>query len=742
MALSLTVTKRRPQRHIDEPAQSVLGEPRNPKLMTLDNVIVEPLSKCMMLSPIYAPENYEWGYDAYTYTGTGVTSDDFMTLDYVFGRAGKHVMRREVNSTTAWSARLSSSLPIAAFRGTYINFFWWRPPSSVEAPNFDIFPRVCLGVNHPTGGGTFSPFGLRIDGDNNLNVYESQHRTVAEWQADPTGYTMPLVYSHALESRERVIGPYNRWLTMWVQPLDTTKFLVKADWLTDGGFIFTSDVEREYDLFPEGSAGINMASGGGAMWQITPCEYETSGTAISQPNTRLVPSVTYPDISTEKYDGADTSVAVTLLDDEDVLIADGDMIESWKYDAALTGLGTDTPRVFRVNVEWDATLTALEAEEVDVSANVMDIQVNLSADNHGREGTLVLRNPGTPGDYDSWVIDPLLEFNINLHGEDLMVAFGENPSFDLYKIGSDTDRAVPIVSWEIGDAWRQVQQAIVKDSPDYADMALSAAITKALKGAGWRTADLDIDECTFKIPKTDYGDKATSRAAEGIRLSEQLSRWQEDYARTWDLSVTRAGVIQFKEPGAITIARTFYMSRTQGAAAYVAAVAKYDDEGGDEPVEGDYAYYVEKGLRIGVNTRDYRNEIWVVGFDPRKSRSLVAVFMDPRSMKDPTYENYVGQRRLLIYANSELNRQDAVNWVLAEWKKFYATLRKQTTFRARLDPLLLPGDYVMIEGLTPTWKIQHISIPVARGNVAPRVDQTVHVDYSVVEWPTADDEVT
>ena len=58
---------------------------------------------------IYAAENLAPGENL-LFAATGVTDDDFLTLDYVFGREGNHVMRREVNSTTAWSARLSSSL--------------------------------------------------------------------------------------------------------------------------------------------------------------------------------------------------------------------------------------------------------------------------------------------------------------------------------------------------------------------------------------------------------------------------------------------------------------------------------------------------------------------------------------------------------------------------------------------------------------------------------------------------------
>ena len=192
MALTLSVTKRRPQRTLDEPAQSVLGEPRNPKLMDLSDVIVEPLSNCMMLSPIYAPDNYQWGADAYTYGGTGVTAADFLTLDYVFGREGNHVMRREVNSDVGWTAYLSSSLPIAAFRGTYISFFWWRPPSSEEDPDLDIFPRICLETPHPTYGGAFAPLIFSIDGNNNFDVHEATWRTIEEWEADPTGNVVPL----------------------------------------------------------------------------------------------------------------------------------------------------------------------------------------------------------------------------------------------------------------------------------------------------------------------------------------------------------------------------------------------------------------------------------------------------------------------------------------------------------------------------------------------------------------------
>lgn len=744
MALALTVTKRRPDRVIDVPAQTVLGEPRNPKILTLEDVIVEPLSNCTMLEPIYAPENYMWGADAYQYSG--VSEDEFLTLESVFGREGRHVMRTHVNDTTPWTVGLKDgATKIATNRGTYVSFFWWRPPDSVTAPDLDIFPRIELNVTHPLEPSrTFAPLIFSVEGSGNFDVHEATWRTHEEWMEDPAGIeALPLSYRHALSSRIRTVGPYNDWLTMWIQPLDEAQFIVKADWLEDGGFHYHSDVEREYDLFPEASAGLRLDSGGGAMWQICPCEYKLTGALTSELHNRVVADTKYPDIETEKYEGPNTSVAVILEDEDGNEIVTGSEIDDWRYKATLSSDdGKDTPRLFRVTLDWTPGLTDVEADEEDLSADALNFEVSLSRSNFGRDGTFTLRNVAVPAAHDDLVQDPILELDIDIHGEDLVVMYVDNPTYEMWKMSSQ-DKQIPVITWEGGDAWRLLDLTVVKDSPDYSDMQLSDAIEKAMKTAGWEDADLDIDECTFKIPRGAMGQPALGRAADGIRLSELLARWHREFAQTYQMGFTRANKFQFKSPVAASTSRIFYKSHAEADAAYATAAEEFEGDPGDpdEPQEADYKYLVEHAsLNIKVNTHDFRNEIWVFGLDRRKNRPLVAAYIDALSMNDPTYEYYAGMRRLLIYINTFLPTQDKVTWCLEELKKRFCQLRKLATFMATLDPTLVAGDYIEIFGLPEKWRIETMDIPVERGNVVPRTDQVVHCEYSVSEWPGADED--
>lgn len=738
MALSLSVTKRRPEKLISIPAQHILGEFRNPRVVTLEDAIIEPISKTLMLEPLYNPTNYPWGKASYRLVGSASTN--FLDLTQVFGREGKHVCHRVTNDSTEWAAYLEQgAAQIQAFRGFYFAFFWYRPPSSVTYPRLDFFPRLNLNHQHPTTADYLTPIGFRIDGNNNFDVYELGERTLCEWDSEPDP-SLDLQYRHELASREQVIGPYNRWLTMWIQPLDEEQFIVSADWLRDGGFLYHSTIEHDFDLFPEGSAGIRSPNGGGAMWQICPCEYETDGHIISQEQTRLVADTTYPTNTLETYMGTNTIAGVSLLDEDDAVISSGDEIDTWKYKVTLQSSdGKDTPRVFRVEIDWQAELEAPAAASEDVSSDVVALSLNIGADSHGREGTLKLRNPNTPGDYDDWLLEPRLRFDCDIHGEDLVTLYSDNPSFEMWRIATQPEREIPIIEWEVSDRWRLLYDEIIVDAEDYGGQQLSVAITNLLTWAGWESADLDIDTCTVTLPDEKKGGRARNRPPDGARVADVLQQWHRDYAANWTMRISRDNKFQFKEPGTVSIGRTFYRSLSEGSSIYDAAYQDWTDGGAapeDEPQASDYAYAVEKGMKVTVNTRDFYNEIWVVGEDERTGKPITALHLDPQSMNDPTYENYVGQRKLAIYVNPALNRQDKVDWVLAELVKFAGDLRKQVAFKARFDPTLLPNDYIKIHGMSETWRVLTVNPPIERGNVVPRLDRTIHCDYVAEEWPT------
>ena len=395
--------------------------------------------------------------------------------------------------------------------------------------------------------------------------------------------------------------------------------------------------------------------------------------------------------------------------------------------------------MFRVEIDWQAELEEPALAQVDVSADVIGLSLNIASDSHGREGTLKLRNPNTPGDYDDWLLEPRLRFDCEIHGEDLVVLYSDNPVFDMWAIATQPDRQIPIIEYEVSDRWRLLYDEIIVDPQDYGGKQLSDAITELLEWCGWEAADLDIDECTVTLPDEKKGGRAKSRPPDGARVADVLQEWHRDYAANWTMRISRDNKFQFKSPGSVTISRTFYRSLSEGATAYDAAHQEWEDESGepeDEPQSSDYQYAVEKQFRVVVNTRDFYNEIWVVGEDERTGKPLTALYIDPQSMNDPTYENYVGQRKLALYVHPALNRQDKVDWVLAELVKFAGTLRKTATFKARFDPTLLPYDFIKIHGMSETWRLLSVRPPLERGNTIARLDRTVHCEYVAEEWPT------
>lgn len=752
MPLSLSAVRRRPERLVSEPAQCLLGEFRNPRGYALGGAIIEPHSNCVMLEPVFNPADYAWGIDDYKFAGA--TADEFLEVEYVFGQPGTHIMRTITNDATPWAAQLASDGPtIASFRGIWISFFWWRPLATMKYADVDFWPRIDHTVINTATGGGLAPIMFSIDGNFNFDVFEVPWTTEQEWIDAPLEelwWPYP-DYRHALHSRERSIGPYNRWLTMWVQPIDEMQFVVSADWLEGGGFLYRSQHEHEFDLFPEGGAGIRLDAGGAVAWQICPCEYKTVGNLMSDLQTRAIVNTRYPDIRTKEYLGHDGSaVDVILVDGSGEEIIEGDEIDTWAFAAKLSSAnGYDTPRLFAVEVDWDVAVTEPEADVVDISADVMSFDLGLSADDHGRSGKLRLRNPGTPGEYDDWLQEAVQQIDLSIHGTALAKVFTQNPKFAMWLIGTQPEREIPVIEFDIVDTWGRLETEIVKDGRDYAEWNLSDAIEDLLLRAGFAEEDLDIDPLAFQLPRNTNGESSGSRPSDGMRLSELLTQWHDEYASTWIMRIDAAGKFLFKQPGAVEVARVFYRSLTEGNEVYQveheawqeawdAWAADPESLPEDEPVEpllADYTYAVEKQLDVTVNTRDFFNEIWVIGLDERTQKPVIASYIDLMSMGDPTYENYVGQRRLMIYVNSALNRQNQVEWALEEFRKAYGVLRREVVFSARFDPLLLPGDYVRIHGMPETWKLLDVNPDFSRGNVVPRLDRTVHCQYTAREWP-------
>jgi len=734
----LSVIKKKPNRLVLKPNQTVISSPgeKETEIWVYEDAVVEPLSKCVMLEPIYSPQNYMWGLGAYTFSDP----EEFTILENVYGRQGIHVMRRDFADASPWYASLSPSLSIEAYRGVYLGLFWARPNASVIVPNLDILVRFSPNILHPSGA-CWTPIAFRMVSEGYLDVYEAHWRTITEWQEDPEGTSLRRAYRHPMESRERNIGPYNKWLTMWIQPLDEKQFLVRADWLLNGGFVYKSSIEREYDLFPDGGVAIRSYVGGGAAWQFCPCEYATSGYILSEVKSRSVEDTVLPTTTISGYVPASTVATVDLYTPEGETLTSGVPFTQWRYKLSLSGNGQDTPRVFGVTFDWEAEISEAEQEPEDVSDDVIEIQISMSKDNITREGSLVIRNPAQSencGKYDRWLQEPYVMFDIDINNEDFAVVYGENPSFNAFS--TQKDLLAPTIEYRIRDGWSILDYAIVKDSPDYGGMKLSDAIKRALTDIGFFESDLDIDECTFELPKEDNGQRTVSRAADGIKLSELLVRWHDDFASNWKMGFTRDGKFQFKSPSEPVVSRTFYLSRAQAEMSYNRDIEKYNEEGGEEPNPEDYQYFVGRNMNITLNTKDFRNELWVIGLDKTTGKPIISSYIDSRSMNDPTYENYVGQRRLLIYVNGSLNTEELTNWVLAEWKKFYCVVRRNISFTARFDPLLSPGDYIKIDGISGLWRLESIGVAITRDNIVPRLGQIINTQYTAVEWPEQTEE--
>ena len=236
----------------------------------------------------------------------------------------------------------------------------------------------------------------------------------------------------------------------------------------------------------------------------------------------------------------------------------------------------------------------------------------------------------------------------------------------------------PAPKWELSaeDPFKRLRHAVLSDETAYDGWPHTEAARALLRAAGIPEEAIAIAEDDTALPTAEGDDDPLFQPRNGETVADFLEYLREAFSG-WRMFFDRHGVFHYEPDaaGGPPAARFSGVTAPDGSARPILRMSDEIDETG------------------------FANEITVIGLSP-DGEPIAAVYLDARSQDDPTYEQYVGERRLLIWVDTALSTQAAVNWVCRTLADAATRFRRRVRFEAPFDPALHPGDLIDLDGET------------------------------------------
>ena len=699
---------------------------RNTRQLKLDKCWVEPISQVLMLSPKYNPDDYEWDKTHWDLLPAAANFVESRSADigdgYYLGYVG--------DVDTAWAAYLNASTPIAADRAQVFNIKWF-PSATALTPFLEFFPRMDLSKYATINGYTyyFCPIVITIDMQANLTVYEYEFDNYTVFQNDPAKM-LTKSYQHSM-----LFAPGNlqtTWLQLTLIPTENDGFVLLSPQLKDGGFAYYSRLKRQtVKMFPEGSAGIRSQAGGLAAFSIYPVDFETTGTAIGPPLSKREEDTKPVSITIDSWLPSGTGVIGVAIDPttEENIETDA-VFKDYTYKLTLTGTGAVSPVVYWVKCEIEGEGEDKTPTDIDISNDVI-ITEQTSEDLIGYSATVRLRN--IDGVYNELLYRPLNEIDFDLLGEDRAVLYTLEPQFKWWETPY---QEAMWIEWQCGDGWVRLKNILCAKEPAYDGLDLKTVVETFLQRQGYDITKIHVDATAADIvlPEKRGSKDYLFQPADGKPAADFLRELWESFCSTWVMYFDGAGEFYFK-PADTAVSRVYYLSHNEADVAYQEDYDAWSaGELPDEPLGADYGYYVLGGMDVRVLHEQFKNEVWVLGWDDATDRALVALYLDVQSQIDEEYLFYTGDRRMLIVPTS-INNQEVLQWICDQLATYYCTIRRQISFRTKYDAALRPTDLITFRGTGLAFRVASIRTNVGPNTWGRDTGDIADCTIEALEWP-------
>lgn len=733
----LSVTADKPQRVIQRPWLTYLQAlGRNPRGLVTDGFMFDDLARVVMLQPQLDRDAIAYGKDAFHLLPE---ADGFIEGEDPFGGGGTFIGwagNDTYPAETPWQAYWSPSYQMAENQGMNFNLFWFPPTPALFSPDIQFFPRVDWSKSASINGLTyyFSPLSFHIDVVNGLTVYEYEYDDYDAFEQDPSAM-MVRTMQLPLELPASGFGQF--WFTMSILPIGSINtgaaagtyyyddFVIRSPYLKNGGAVYSSRIGRKsIRLMPQGSPGVRSLGGGLSVLNFLPYTFDLAGGSLdTDPVAKNESDATFPTVTNDKWtpDGTAISSIIKEKDTNRILTAGDEFREFYATLNFQTSDGIRSPVLYTCRIDADGEADDKTPNAVDITNDVI-INETLSADLIGYKASITLFNPD--GAYNELAYRPMNRIDLDVFGVDRAVLYTLDPLFEWWQ--TPTKEALTI-AWECGDAWVRLQQKIIGAHPAYDGMTLKAAIEMYLTREGFDPAKITVDASAANIilPKNRTSKDYQFQPKSGSKGDTLLADLHEKFVSNWRMGFNGDEDFILEPPDVTDISRVFYTSRAQAAAALAddqAAYAAGDLD--DDPVAADYAYFMSD-INVEFLHKDFRNEIWVVGFNDATHKPIVDGWIDVDSQINEDYVSYVGEGRVVI-AITRLNHINYVRWYVEQLRKIFGTLRRHISFKTKHDPALRPGSFIKFHGVAAPFLVVSSSTPIGPGSVSHSSDNEIY----------------
>lgn len=415
-------------------------------------------------------------------------------------------------------------------------------------------------------------------------------------------------------------------------------------------------------------------AGMGLYWTDSPLTFPVSGT-FSSPVLALPYSSTQPpSVSYLAHQPLPEGTSISLS------LTKGDgappepPMEDYRYAVTLsTAEATRTPYYWATRVDFVPTQRTATGAAVAVNTFIRETQERCSLDQPLRSLTFTANDKD--GVFDAYKRRANLPVQMKIGAESRFTGSTNIPT--------SSEGSPKLVTLECYDGWRRLQNALLSNAETYDGMIHTEVVKRVCQRAGLPESRLEIAFDTYSLP-TSEDDEPLYRPENGQSAASFLEQIRDSFSG-WRMGFDEEGKFFYRPPASDLTPQAYFHRTTAEAEGLGGAAARH---------------YPLLSLSQKVDQSQHRNEIWVVGQDQRTEEPLAAAFLDYSSLYDPTYEYYVGERRLLIWLDPGLNTQEAVNWVCRTLAEKYARFRVYQTFEGQFDEILKPEAVVEVDGET------------------------------------------
>ena len=638
--------------YITNPAWSLtdsLARGRGAEALTLSGVSVAPNALGEVLQPInltpaWASAPGKWGLaDFLPPPATGAPAPPYEAIEH--RAAGDWFL---ASKGLADGARIPTAAAVARNGGLFLEFFCYAA-AHTRIPDVVILEF-----------GQYFSLHLHSDGTADLAdgrpgapaPYLARGRDLTAGGQDLAGKFVGVLVLPWRRGRILVASSQGGWFEVYAGDTTLPEKTGSAD-LTPGEAVY-------HQTTPAAQAALTFSPQARAFGALNPLRYPLTGSIasplITPPNPVDQPPTSQA-VLAEQQDG--TAVTLTLLDGDgsDLSPVPGSPADQVQYALTLTapdsgaGYALVTPQVFGLSVDWDRE-TGQRAYTTNAIPKIVDGRLVFSRDRGQKSLTLTLDNPG-----DEWTsLKDLWNRNVSVSispdGADagaaaatLFVGQGDPADF--------LDGVASRITLNFSGRRKRLRAHLLTDSRAYDGWEHGQSVYQVLHEAGIPDEQIVVVHDGVALDSADPGDDPLWLPANGTSADE----WVQHVADTFSGWVFDdiGGIYYYVPQGYFTAAalagessvpQVYLATPTDG----ITDVPAPGAEGPNPSI----LVALDGSVRQPPATEPQANDIWVLGQDPDTDEVIAAHYVDEDSIANRLAFNYVGERRMFIYASASI----------------------------------------------------------------------------------------